>query len=120
MVFLPACPGMAPPSTGLTSGGNPQTASEYIIGPGDNLDIFVWHNSDLSRAMPVRPDGRIGMPLVGETVAVGKTPAALAAEIQDKLMPFVVDPLVTVIPTSFIGLFSKQIRVKGEAGSPKA
>jgi polysaccharide biosynthesis/export protein len=120
MVFLAACTGMSPPSAGLTSGGNPQTASEYIIGPGDALDIFVWHNADLSRSMPVRPDGRIGMPLVGETVAVGKTPAALAAELQDKLMPFVVDPLVTVIPTQFIGLFTKQIRVIGEAAMPRA
>src|SRR5258708_18010791 len=97
MVFLAACAGMAPPSTGLTSGGNPQMASEYNIGPGDNLDIFVWHNADLSRTMPVRPDGRIGMPLVGETVAVGKTPAMLAAQLQDKIMTFFLDPLVTVI-----------------------
>ena len=120
MVFLAACAGVNAQTTGLTSGGNPQQAAEYIIGPGDTLDIFVWHNADLSRTMPVRPDGRIGMPLVGETVAVGKTPAALAAELQDKLMPFVVDPLVTVIPTQFVGLFTKQIRVIGEAAMAKA
>jgi len=120
MVFLAACAGANVQSTGLSAGGNPQQAAEYIIGPGDALDIFVWHNADLSRSMPVRPDGRIGMPLVGETVAVGKTSAALAAELQDKLMPFVVDPLVTVIPTQFVGLFTKQIRVIGEAAMPKA
>jgi polysaccharide biosynthesis/export protein len=105
----------APPAA-----ANPPTAAEYIIGPGDVLDIFVWHNPDLTRAMPVRPDGRIAMPLVGDTVALGKTPRALAAEIQDKLMPYVRDPLVTVIPTQFVGLFTRQVRVIGEASQPKA
>ena len=95
-------------------------ASEYVIGPGDTLDIFVWHNADLTKAMPVRPDGRIAMPLVGDTVAVGKTPAALSAEIQDKLKPYIRDPLVTVIPTSFVGLFTRQVRVIGEASQPRA
>lgn len=103
-----------------TAGSNPQAAAEYIIGPGDVLDVFVWHNGDLSRASPVRPDGRITMPLVGDVIAVGKTPQVLASEIQDKLMPFVRDPLVTVIPTQFVGLFTKQVRVIGEASQPKA
>jgi polysaccharide export outer membrane protein len=95
-------------------------ASEYIIGPGDVLDIFVWHNTDLSRRMPVRPDGRIAMPLLGDTVAVGKTAPQLAAEIQDKLRTFIRDPLVTVIPTQFVGTFTRQIRVIGEAARPQA
>jgi len=97
-----------------------QSTPEYVIGPGDQLDIFVWHNADLTRQMPVRPDGRIDMPLVGDTVAVGKTPQALATEIQNKLMPFIRDPLVTVIPTQFVGLFTRQIRVIGEASQPRA
>ena len=70
--------------------------------------------------MPVRPDGRISMPLVGDTLVVGKTPAALAAELQDKLKPYIIDPLVTVIPTQFVGLFTRQIRVIGEASQPRA
>ena len=94
--------------------------AEYVIGPGDMLDIFVWHNADLTKQMPVRPDGRIAMPLVGDTVAVGKTPAALSAEIQDKLKPYIRDPLVTVIPTGFVGLFTRQVRVIGEASQPRA
>jgi polysaccharide export outer membrane protein len=99
---------------------NLPTAQEYVIGAGDVLDIFVWHNSDLTRAIPVRPDGRISMPLVGDTVVVGKTPAALASELQDKLKPYIIDPLVTVIPTQFVGLFTRQIRVIGEATQPRA
>ena len=84
------------------------------------LDVFVWHNADLTRQMPVRPDGRIAMPLVGDTVAVGKTPQVLSAEIQDKLKPYIRDPLVTIIPTQFVGLFTRQIRVIGEAAQPRA
>ena len=97
-----------------------QVHNDYIIGPGDVLDIFVWHNTDLSRRMPVRPDGRIAMPLLGDTVAVGKTAPQLAAEIQDKLRTFIRDPLVTVIPTQFVGTFTRQIRVIGEAARPQA
>ena len=120
-MFLAGCTGVGPTSAvSPTAGTNPQMTSEYIIGPGDSLDIFVWHNADLTRQMPVRPDGRIAMPLVGDTVAVGKTPAALSAEIQDKLKPYIRDPLVTVIPTSFVGLFTRQVRVIGEASQPRA
>lgn len=121
LTFLAGCANVGQISSAApASGANPQNAAEYIIGPGDALDIFVWHNPDLTRTMPVRPDGRIAMPLVGDIVAVGKAPAALAAELQDKLMPYIRDPLVTVIPTQFVGLFTKQIRVIGEAAQPKA
>src|SRR4029079_727036 len=92
----------------------------YIIGPGDVLDIFVWHNADLTRQMPVRPDGRISMPLLGDTLVVGETTAALSAELQDKLKPYIIEPLVTVIPTSFVGLFTRQIRVIGAAAQARA
>src|SRR5262245_9894009 len=95
-------------------------AAQYVIGAGDVLDIFVWHNADLSRQMPVRPDGRIAMPLLGDTVAIGKTPGQLASEIQDKLRAYIRDPLVTVIPIRFVGTFARQIRVIGEAGRPQA
>jgi polysaccharide biosynthesis/export protein len=121
-VFLAAC-ASGTPTTQLAqsmAATNLPTAQEYVIGPGDVLDIFVWRNTDLTRQMPVRPDGRIAMPLVGDTVAVGKTPAVLASELQDKLKAFIQDPLVTVIPTSFVGLFTRQIRVIGEASQPRA
>jgi polysaccharide biosynthesis/export protein len=96
------------------------TSAQYVIGAGDVLDIFVWHNADLSRQMPVRPDGRIAMPLLGDTVAIGKTPGQLSSEIQDKLRAYLRDPLVTVIPIRFVGTFARQIRVIGEAGRPQA
>lgn len=70
--------------------------------------------------MPVRPDGRISMPLVGDVQAAGATPTELAAQIQDKLKSFVKDPLVTVMPTQFVGLFTRQVRVIGEAVQPRA
>ena len=96
------------------------SAAQYVIGAGDVLDIFVWHNADLSRQMPVRPDGRIAMPLLGDTVAIGKTPGQLASEIQDKLRAYLRDPVVTVIPVRFVGTFARQVRVIGEAGRPQA
>lgn len=95
-------------------------ASDYRIGPGDQLNIVVWHNADLSGQVPVRPDGRISIPLVGDVVAAGKTPMALADELKSMLKPFIKDPLVTVTPTQFVGPISRQIRVIGEAVQPRA
>ena len=98
----------------------PADTANYRIGPGDVLNVFVWHNTDLSAQMPVRPDGRISLPLIGDIVAAGTTPTDLAAQIQDKLKAYVKDPLVTVIPTQFVGLFTRQVRVIGEAVQPRA
>jgi polysaccharide biosynthesis/export protein len=95
-------------------------ASDYRIGPGDMLSVVVWHNPDLTSQMPVRPDGRISMPLVGDVVAAGKTPMNLADELKEKLKPYLKDPLVTVTPTQFVGPFARQIRVIGEAAQPRA
>lgn len=119
MLLLAACasPGqtLAPPPV-----IDAPSSNEYVIGPGDSLDVFVWRNPDLSRQTPVRPDGVIAIPLIGDMSALGKTPQALANEIQEKLKPFVVDPRVTVIPTQFVGLTTRQIRVIGEAAQPRA
>jgi polysaccharide export outer membrane protein len=112
----PRTSGLPPLTASMTS----PDASQYAIGPGDVLDIFVWHNADLTRQIIVRPDGAISMPLIGDAVAVGRTPTALAMDIQERLKPFVRDPLVTVIPVQFVGLFTRQIRVVGEALAPKA
>ena len=96
------------------------TTSDYRIGPGDLLNIVVWHNADVSGATPVRPDGRISMPLVGDIVAAGKAPMALADEIREKLKPYIKDPIVTVTPTQFVGPVARQVRVIGEAAQPRA
>ena len=105
-----------PGSSGLS---DPNT-DNYLIGPGDELDIFVWRNSDLSTKVPVRPDGKISIPLVDDVVAVGKTPSMLSRELEDKLKVFVKDPIVTVIVSNFVGPFSQQVRVIGEATQPRA
>jgi polysaccharide export outer membrane protein len=96
-----------------------ETAS-YIIGPGDTLQISVWHNNDLTASVPVRPDGRISTPLVSDVVAAGRTPEQLGHEIEERLKKFVADPTVTVIVSSFVGPYSQQVRIIGEAVTPKA
>jgi len=96
------------------------TTPFYLIGPGDNLNIFVWRNNDLSRSVPVRPDGRISIPLVEDLEVTGKTPTELAREIEKALGLYVKDPIVTVIVTGFLGPYSQQVRVLGEAQKPKA
>ena len=95
-------------------------APVYQIGPGDTLRIFVWGNPGLSDTVPVRPDGRISIPLLEDLVVAGKTPTDLGREIESKLSAFVQDPLVTVIVTEFVGPFSQQVRVVGEAVEPQA
>lgn len=92
----------------------------YLIGPGDSLNIFVWRNSDLSITLPVRPDGRVSMPLVEDLSVAGKTASQVAREIEANLGKFVRDPVVTVIVMGFGGPFSQQIRIVGEAAKPQA
>lgn len=92
----------------------------YLVGAGDTLSIIVWRNPELSLSAPVRPDGKISTPLVDELVAQGKTSVEIAREIEKALGKFVRDPVVTVIVTSFVGPYSEQIRVVGEASKPQA
>ena len=96
------------------------TAPDYQIGPGDSLYVFVWRNPELSITVPVRPDGRFSMPLVEDVVAIGRTPTELADDIKRRLATYIKDPAVTVMPTSFIGPFDQQVRVVGEAVTPRA
>ena len=92
----------------------------YIIGPGDNLNIIVWRNPELSMSVPVRPDGKVATPLVDELVAQGKTSLEIARDVEKALGKYVRDPVVTVIVTGFVGPYSEQIRVIGEAAKPQA
>jgi polysaccharide export outer membrane protein len=92
----------------------------YLIGSGDVLNVFVWHNPDLSVTVPVRPDGRISLPLLQDVEAAQKTPTELSAEIEQGLSKYLREPLVTVIVTEFVGAYSQQVRVIGEAQQPKA
>ena len=93
---------------------------EYVIGPLDTVNIIVWRNPELSMVVPVRPDGKITAPLVDDLVAQGKTPTALAKELEKALGKFIREPVVTVVVTNFAGPASEQIRVIGEAAKPQA
>ena len=95
-------------------------SSQYVIGPGDKLSIFVWRNPELSVDVPVRPDGRISIPLVEDIVAIGKTPASLARDVEKRLSVYVSQPIVTVMAKDFVGPFTRQIRIVGEAVQPRA
>jgi polysaccharide export outer membrane protein len=91
----------------------------YIIGPGDSVNIVVWRNPELSMSVPVRPDGKIAAPLVEDLVAMGKDASTLARDIEKELGKYIRDPVVTVVVTQFVGPYSEQIRVVGEAGKPQ-
>ena len=91
----------------------------YVIGAGDNLNIVVWRNPDLSMSVPVRPDGKMSAPLVEELQAQGKTPVELARDVEKRLSTYVRDPIVTVLVSGFVGPYSEQIRVVGEAARPQ-
>jgi polysaccharide export outer membrane protein len=103
-----------------TASAQPTDISKYVIGPGDVLQISVWHNPELSTSVPVRPDGRISTPLVNDVVAAGKTSEELGHEIEARLKKFVADPIVTVMISSFVGPYNQQVRIVGEASTPKS
>ncbi len=108
------------PSVSSVAATTPQPVERYIIGPGDSLDIFVRDNPNLSTSVPVRPDGRVSIPLVQSIVAAGKTPDELAGDLEKDLSRYIRTPLVTVIVKSFVGAYSQQVRVVGQATTPKA
>ncbi|UCV17338.1 XrtA/PEP-CTERM system exopolysaccharide export protein [Ferribacterium limneticum] len=95
------------------------TDYSYKIGPGDNVNIVVWRNPELSMSVPVRPDGKISSPLIDDLPAMGKDPSALARDIEKELGKFIRDPVVTVIVSGFVGPYSEQIRVIGQAAKPQ-
>lgn len=105
----------APSGTGV-----PGTAQDYRIGPGDNVNVIVWRNPEVSMTVPVRPDGKITTPLVEDLSAIGKTSTELAREIEKALAKFIQQPVVTVIVTGFVGPYEQQIRVIGQAAKPQA
>ena len=109
----------APPSE-LTAVATGAAAPEYIIGPGDGLDVFVYLSPELSTTgLPVRPDGRISLPLVPDIVAAGRSPTQLATDITARLRPYVIDPNVTVMVRTFVGSPAQQVRIIGEATQPR-
>lgn len=95
-------------------------APDYLIGPLDQLEVFVWRAPELSTNITVRPDGRISTPLVEDMVASGKTPSQLANDLEGALREYVRSPEVTVIVSNFSSTFDQQVRVLGEAQRPIA
>ncbi len=104
----------------LTDDGASYIAHDYLIGPGDMVDVIVWRNPEVSMAVPVRPDGKITTPLVEDLPASGKTSTQLARDIEQALSKYIQQPVVTVVVTEFVGPYSEQIRVIGEASKPQA
>ena len=100
--------------------GDAQFSTRYRIAPGDSVQIFVWRNPEVSTTVPVRPDGLLSAPLLEEVPAAGKTPAELARDLEAELSTYLRDPLVTVIVNGFVGTFSEQIRILGEAANPRS
>ncbi len=103
----------------IASAGPAATTADYLIGPGDTLQVFVWRNPDLTVTVPVRPDGKISTPLVEDMVAVGKTPSELARDIEKALAVYVKSPEVNVIVTLPASAFS-QVKVIGQVLHPQA
>jgi len=98
----------------------PSPRHEYLIGPGDSLEISVWHNTDVTRSVTVRPDGKITIPLIEDMPAAGKSSSQLARDIEKSLSKYILDPIVTIIVTGFVGPYSEQIRIIGQASRPQA
>lgn len=130
-ILLPLGLGLALASC-ASSGGRPElppasmtstkdaTTEQYLIGPLDSLQIFVWRNPELSAKVQVRPDGRITTPLISDMPAVGKTPAMLADDIKIALTEYIQNPLVSVIVENFSGTFNQQVRIVGATEKPAA
>lgn len=98
----------------------PPATADYLIGPGDTLQVFVWGQPDLTVTVPVRPDGRLSTPLIDDIDAVGKTPSQLAREMERVLSQYLRSPQVNVIVQKFVGTFANQVRVLGQATKPQA
>jgi len=116
LLLLGACSTPPAPPAAALAPINP----DYLVGPGDSVNIIVWRNPEVSMSVPVRPDGKITTPLVEDLPAAGKTSTQLARDIEAALAKFIQQPVVTVVVTTFVGNFSEQIRVIGQAARPQA
>jgi polysaccharide export outer membrane protein len=123
-VLLGACAGQSGDLLPTTTNYGPQATSpedyNYIIGPGDSVQIFVWRNPEVSQGVTVRPDGKITTPLVEDLQASGRTPTQLARDLEKALETYIRQPIVTVIVAGGVGPYNEQIRVVGQAANPQA
>jgi polysaccharide export outer membrane protein len=114
-----AAPAAAAQVTATPAAPAPSVDNNYIIGPGDVLQVFVWRNAELTTSVPVRPDGKITTPLVEDMVAVGKTPTQLQHDIEKVLAEYIRAPQVNVIVTQPLSTFS-QVKVIGQVAHPQS
>ncbi len=105
-----------PPAAFVSTNEGP--GDQYVIGPLDELTVFVWRNPELGAKVQVRPDGRITTPLITDMPAVGKTPAMLSDDIKIQLSQYIENPIVSVIVNNFSGTYSQQIRIVGATEKP--
>lgn len=115
------CAGCSGSRTLVAPAGPTGPAPDYVIGPGDSLSVVVYRAPELgSGGLPVRPDGRISLPLVPDIEAAGRTPTQLAQAIEERLRKYVREPNVSVLVSGFVGPSSQRVRVIGEATQPLA
>ena len=122
MLSVYGCASNSPPQGGQAGTGDQTNQGDnyqYVIGPGDMLDIFVWGYPDLSVKIPVRPDGKITTRLVEDLAASGKTPTQLARELEQRFQTFVNKPTVTVSIDEFVGTSNQQVKVVGGGDAPR-
>jgi polysaccharide export outer membrane protein len=126
IIVLPIALILAFVLTGCSSSGGemlpdtvPKQSNSYIIGPGDQLEIFVWRNPELSKQVTVRPDGKISSPLIAELDVAGLEAQIIAGLIESELSKYIRTPQVSVIVTTFNSTVDQQIRVIGSAGNPQ-
>jgi len=112
--------GAAEPANSTPAAGpaTSQVGPEYVIGPGDTIQVFVWRSPELSVIVPVRPDGKISTPLVEDVVATGKTPSELARDMEKVLSAYVRSPQVNIIVTNALGAYS-HVTVIGQVAKPQ-
>lgn len=121
-LMLGACSnvGELPSATSRASLTTDVNDYQYLIGPGDTLTIFVWRNPEISGNFTVRPDGKVTTSLVEDVEVAGRTPTMLARQLEEQLSTYINNPRVTVSVNRFVGPFSEQVRVIGEATNPQA
>lgn len=119
VLLLTAC---SSTSTLPTAAGDAAASGDYsyVIGAGDQLSVFVWGNPEVSGTVTVRPDGKMTTALVEDLPAAGRTPTELARQLEERLKAYIRDPKVTVTVTGFVGSYTEQVRVIGEATNPRA
>ena len=121
-LLLGGCAGLGelPSATSRASLTTDVNDYQYLIGPGDSLTIFVWRNPEISGNFTVRPDGKVTTSLVEDIEVAGRTPTMLARQLEEQLSTYINNPRVTVSVNRYVGPFSEQVRVIGEATNPQA